>query len=290
MGYAGEGTGARPPARGPQSGRRDLLALRTGHMHTMRWMFGCDVDANGEVERREDKFFLDGDEYLELSMDSETWLASCAEGRQLARKLMSANALEKHVHALGNLCPRWISWYRKRGSRATWRTGESSDCPRGGERQTSAGARGKESAGAGDGEGGDRANAERALTRPFASLSSVFRPRPSPSPPSVAPSPAANVFSAGERARHAGETDVPRRGLLPVSNLNPVEKLRCTCVRESGGGAAADGEWDFSDEQHPRRVRGPRADVRVRRNAREHVGREGAQAHGGGDSQARAQG
>ncbi|XP_062041609.1 RLA class I histocompatibility antigen, alpha chain 11/11-like [Lepus europaeus] len=83
--------------------------------HTLQWMYGCEVGADGRFLRGYEKFAYDGADYITLNEDLRSWTAADTAAQISKRKSEEASEAERHRAYLEGECVEWLSRYLQDG-------------------------------------------------------------------------------------------------------------------------------------------------------------------------------
>ncbi|KAI4873785.1 hypothetical protein NFI96_016573, partial [Prochilodus magdalenae] len=91
----------------------DVLQQRfnhTGGVHTVQWMYGCELDDDG-TKRGHMQFGYDGEDFLSLDLDTETWTAANPKA-VITKHKWEGESWGGQVKAyLENTCTEWLQKY-----------------------------------------------------------------------------------------------------------------------------------------------------------------------------------
>ncbi|XP_012786259.2 saoe class I histocompatibility antigen, A alpha chain-like isoform X24 [Ochotona princeps] len=90
--------------------------------HTLQWMYGCKVGANGRLLRGYMQFAYDGTDYIALNEDLRSWTATDAASQRSKLKYESSSEAEHHRTYLERECVEWLRRYLEMGQETLQRT------------------------------------------------------------------------------------------------------------------------------------------------------------------------
>ncbi|XP_037055658.1 H-2 class I histocompatibility antigen, Q10 alpha chain-like isoform X2 [Peromyscus leucopus] len=93
-----------------------------GGSHTIQWMFGCDMGADGRLLRGYSQHAYDGRDYIALNDDLTTWTAADTAAQITRRKFEQAGYAEIRRAYLEGECVEWLRRYLEIGKDALQRT------------------------------------------------------------------------------------------------------------------------------------------------------------------------
>uniref|UniRef100_G1T0C8 Ig-like domain-containing protein n=1 Tax=Oryctolagus cuniculus TaxID=9986 RepID=G1T0C8_RABIT len=83
--------------------------------HTIQWMYGCEVGADGRLLRGYRQDAYDGADYIALNEDLRSWTAADTAAQNTRRKWEAAGAAERQRAYLEGECVEWLRRYLEMG-------------------------------------------------------------------------------------------------------------------------------------------------------------------------------
>ncbi|CAH6790026.1 RT1-A1 [Phodopus roborovskii] len=93
-----------------------------GGSHTIQWMYGCHVGPDGRLLRGYRQDAYDGQDYISLNEDLETWTAADAAAQITRNKWEQAGAADRYRAYLQGTCVQWLRRYLENGNDTLLRT------------------------------------------------------------------------------------------------------------------------------------------------------------------------
>ncbi|KAI5086644.1 major histocompatibility complex class I UXA2 precursor, partial [Silurus meridionalis] len=80
-------------------------------VHTVQWMFGCEVDDDGTVGGYE-HYGYDGEDFISFDLKTLSWVATTPQSVTTKNKWDPDTGLNKYrENYLKNICPEWLQKY-----------------------------------------------------------------------------------------------------------------------------------------------------------------------------------
>ncbi|XP_047198323.1 BOLA class I histocompatibility antigen, alpha chain BL3-7, partial [Hippoglossus stenolepis] len=99
------------------------VSVSLSGLHIVQWMYGCEWDdETGEVKGY-DQLGYDGEDFISLDLETETWIAPTPKSVITKLKLDQEKArIANHKNYLLQLCPSWLKKYLDQGRSSLLRT------------------------------------------------------------------------------------------------------------------------------------------------------------------------
>ncbi|XP_077186792.1 class I histocompatibility antigen, F10 alpha chain-like [Paroedura picta] len=92
-------------------------------LHTLQWMYGCEVGLGGRFLRGHMQYAYDGEDFIALDLTSHTWTACVPQARISQQKLdRRLDIAQRYQNYLEETCVEWLQRYLDYGKETRLRT------------------------------------------------------------------------------------------------------------------------------------------------------------------------